>query len=464
MNRRRMCDTPLRKMLRESYAISKVTLFRRFLRAHPATTCSVILCLILATPLRGQERVRTSAAPLAIQTFKRAPEAFFRLGPFDGDVTASSGVEYTDNSTLTSTDKISRLRFDEGLNLDLTWVVSHLSELEVLFGGELTEDFYENGKKLANFDITPSMIQYKFSISYVRIRLYDSFSYLNDPTLDPTVTNITYLHNLTNTVGATADTDLGLAILSLSADFTYSDASGSSVQNGPNVQTSATQVNIASTTGTRDSIRVGSKLSFPLTSSILYGIDISASRSSGSDAANVNSLSGGPFIHGRVGPALDFDLSGGINLLDTKPSVPPGYFFSGVIRHQTTRNLQAILSATHDLIFTTGTQLTEETDLRISTLLNLTRFITVSASPFFTFGSAKTGLNPGDFQQYGVELTLGWNPRKRWHAALTYDLTRHEQSGSNGTTNGTTNGTFNGTSSSGNYTQNLFGFHIGYTF
>jgi hypothetical protein len=447
-------------MLRESYANSKVTLFRRFLRADPATTCSVILCLILATPLRGQERVRTSAGPLAIQTFKRAPEVFFRLGPFDGDVTASSGVEYTDNATLTSTDKTSRLRFDEGLSLDLTWVVSHLSELEIQFGGQLTEDFYENGKKLANFDIEPSTIQYKFSISYVRIRLYDTFSYTNDPTLDPTVTNISYLHNLTNTVGASADTDLGIAILSLSADFTYSDSSGSSIQNGPIVQNSATQANITGTTGTRESTRVGCRLSFPLTTSILYGIDTSASRSSGSNAANVNSLSGGPFIAGRVGPALDFNLSGGINLLDTKPSVPPGYFFSGVIRHQTTRNLQVILSADHDLIFTTGTDLTQATDLRISALLKLTRFISVSASPFYEFGSVKTGVNPGDYSQYGVELSLGWTPRKRWHAALTYELVRHEQSGSNGTTNVT----FNGTSSSGNYTQNTFGFHIGYTF
>ena len=182
LNRRRMCDTPLRKMLRESYATSKVTLFRRFLRADPATTCSVILCLILATPLRAQERVRTSAGPLAIQTFKRAPEVFFRLGPFDGDVTASTGVEYTDNANLAPTDKVSRLRFDEGLDLDVTWVVSHLSELEVLFDGQLTEDFYGNGTKQANFEVTPSLIQYKFSISYFRIRLYDSFSYTNDPT------------------------------------------------------------------------------------------------------------------------------------------------------------------------------------------------------------------------------------------------------------------------------------------
>ncbi len=334
--------------------------------------------------------------------------------------------------------------------------MTHLNQLKIIFAGQLDEDLYGNGTKIVNFNINPgSLVEYKFSISDFRIRLYDTFSYVNDPTLDATVTNITYLHNLTNTVGTTVDSDLGLAILSLSADFTYSDASGSNVQNGSNAQNSTAQQNLAANTGTRDSIRVGSRLSFPWKPTILYGIETSASRSSGSNAANVNSLSVGPFIHGRAGPALDFDLSGGINFVETKPSVPLGYYFSGVIRHQTTRNLQLILSAAHDLVFTTGTELTEETALRIAAQLRLTRSITVSASPFYNFGNVKTGSNPGDFSQYGVGLSLGWTPRKRWTTALSYDLTLHTSGQSNGISNSST---------SQNYIQNTFGFRIGYIF
>ena len=153
--------------------------------------------------------------------------------------------------------------------------------------------------------------------------------------------------------------------------------------------------NQTATTGTLDSLRAEAKLSFPLTPTILYGIDTSATRSSGSNAGNVNSLSAGLFIHGKVGPDLDFNLAGGVNLVDAKPSVPLGYFFNGVIRHQTTRNLQVILSASHDLIFTTGTDLTEETDLRISALLKLTRFISVSASPFYEFRKCQVRGEPG---------------------------------------------------------------------
>ena len=440
-------------MLRESYPASKVALFRRFLRAGPATTCSAVLCLILTAPLRAQELVRTSAGPLAIQTFKRAPEVFFRLGPFDGDVTATTGFEYTDNANLAPADsKLSRLRFDQGLDLDVTWVVSHLSELEVIFDGQLNEDLYGNGTDQTIFDINHSLIQYKFSISYFRIRLYDSFSYTQDPSLVPTVTNITTLRELTNTAGLSVDSDLGLAILSLSADFTYSDSTGSSVQSS-----TASVVNQTASTGSLDSLRAEAKLSFALTPTILYGLDTSATRSSGSNAANVNSLSPGVFIHGKVGPDLDFDLSGGINLVDTTPSVPLGYYFSGVIRHQTTRNLQVILSASHDLIFTTGAELTEETKLRMAGRLSLTRFITVSAAPFYEYGNVKSGLTPGTFTTYGLELALGWTPRKRWKTELAYDWTRNLSGTSN-------SGNVISVTSGGNYIKNTFAFRISYAF
>src|SRR5580704_9201404 len=105
-----MCDKPLRKMLRESSATSKLTLFRRFLHADPVTRCWVILCLmILTTSSRAQELVRSSAGEPKIERFRRSPDAFFYLGPLQESVTGSVGVQYTDNVDLTPTDKISDL-------------------------------------------------------------------------------------------------------------------------------------------------------------------------------------------------------------------------------------------------------------------------------------------------------------------------------------------------------------------
>src|ERR1700722_14374983 len=98
-----MCDTPLRKMRRESHATPKVTRLRDFLQSGLATIWSVVLCLVLATSLQAQERVRTSASQLPIEAYQRSPEAFFYLGPFQEILTGSVAVQYTDNVDLTPT-------------------------------------------------------------------------------------------------------------------------------------------------------------------------------------------------------------------------------------------------------------------------------------------------------------------------------------------------------------------------
>jgi hypothetical protein len=392
--------------------------WRHFLRACTRSLSPLILCLALITSLRAQERVRTFAGQLPIQGFRRAPVTFFRLGPFDGNVTGSVGVEYTDNANLANTNKISRVRFDQGLTLDVVWVLSHLNQLEIVFGGLVTEDIYGNGKNQTNFSITPgSKIEYKFAVSNFRFTLFDQYSYVEDPTTDPTVANITYLRRFTNTVGGAIDADLGIAILSLSADYTYSDESGTNVQG-------STTTTVTSASGIRHTGRVGLKTTFSLTPTIFYGLDTSVSRSTGTHAQNVNSFSVGPFTHGKLGPALDFDLAAGANLLDAHPSIPPGYYANGVLRHQTTHNLQLILSASRDLIFTNSTNLTEETEFRLAGRFNMTRFITLTAAPFYNFGNEKSGVAPGNFTQYGVEVSLSWKPRKRWSTSVTYDYIR----------------------------------------
>jgi hypothetical protein len=398
------------------------------------------LVLLAATSLQAQELVRSAAEPLPIKTFSRSPEAFFRLGPIDGDVTATVGVDYTDNANLSSSGKVGKFSLFEGLNLDLTWVPSHLNQLEIVFGGQLTEDFFSNGRNVVNAGITPgSMIQYKFSLEDYRIRIYDQISYVQDPTLDPTVTNVAYLRRFTNTIGAEVSKDFNLFTFSVSGDYTYSNDNGSNVQGGTTL------------TGTRDSYRVGSALTFHYSPEILYGLEASATRSTGTgdegNAGNVNSLSFGPFIRGTLSKETEFDLGAGPNLFDTKPSVPPGYYVQGAIREQITRSTQLLFSALHDTTFSTGTSLAEETDFRAGASIKLTRFTTVTATPFFTFGDEETGITPGSFMQYGFEVSIGWRPRKRVTATLTYDFIRHQTELSTDT-----------------YTQNSISLRIGYAF
>jgi hypothetical protein len=436
--------------------------FRLHLVLGRMADCLKIVLLLVAfglvcpTGLLAQERVRTAAGRLEIESF-RNPEVFFRLGPLQEQLTGSVGVQYTDNSDLTPTDKISRFSIYEALDLDTTWVLTHLNELKFHFGGKLSEDFFSNGRSELTVGITPdSLVQLQFAISDIRVRFYDQFSYIQDPTANPAATNTAYLNSLTNTVGTKIDADLNLAILSLSADYTYNNESGSNSEGLTN----------QSTSGTRNTFRIAPSVAFRWSPTVLYGIESDLSRSTGSSggntvgrtnaSANVNSLSVGPFIRGQLTRLTDFDLGAGATLVDANPSIPPGYYFTAVLRHQFNRNWQLILSGSHDLIFTTGTDLTEETILRAATQFNLTRFITFTASPSVNLGDVKTGANPGfvqngtflgNYKLYTLEASLAWKARKHLLTTLTYEFKRRDAASANG-----------------RYTQNTLALEISYVF
>jgi hypothetical protein len=435
-------------MSRDRCTIPKVGLLHYFVNVCPAAILSAILCLMLIAPAAAQEPVRTSALQLPIASFRRSPDAFFYLGPFQEIATGSVGVQYTDNVNLTPTDKISNLSFTLGLGLNTTWVISQFNALQFTFGGGITENFYGNGRNQLTLAIAPnSQIEFKFQVSDVQVRLYDQFSYTQNPTTSPTATNTANLNNFTNTIGIAAETDLNIALFSLSADYSYNSQSGANAQGQSN----------AGTTGTRESFRVSPALTFRLTPTILYGINGAATRSSGTNAANVNSLNLGPFINGKLGKYFEFDLAGGGTLVSTTPAVKPSYYFSGAIRYRLNRHWQILISGSHDLIFTTGTNLTEENLIRMGTQLDLTRAITFNISPFFNFGDVEStnstsGISAGPYTQLGIEAGLSWKPRKRWSSSLNYTYVRR-QSGSTGA-GATTD----------NYIQNTLSLSVNYAF
>jgi hypothetical protein len=439
-------------MPRESHATCGITLFCHFLHAARGAIWLGGFCLILTLSLRAQERVRTSETATPIETFTRSPEAFFYLGPLQEELAGTVGVNYTDNVNLSPpANKISDLSFIQGLSLTNTWVISHLNQLQLVFGGHLTENFYGDGKTQTTFSIDPnSLVDFKFQISDVQVRLYDHFSYIQDPTTDPTATNTANLNSLNNTIGAVVDDDLNIAILSLSADYTYNTQSGQTAQG----QTNST------TSGTRESLRFGTGLTFRLSPTIVYGVNIDATRSTGADAANVNSLNFGPFAKGKLTRDLEFDLSGGATLTDTKPAIPPGYYLSAAIRYRLNKHWQIIFSGSHDLIFTAGTSLTQQNVLKIGTQIDITRTISVSASPYINWGTVETtstgvsifnSFPPGPYTLFGFETSVSWKPRKRWTTSLSYDYTRRESSSAPGAV-------------SDSYIQNAITFSIGYAF
>jgi hypothetical protein len=165
----------------------------------------------------------------------------------------------------------------------------------------------------------------------------------------------------------------------------------------------------------------------------------------------------GPLINGKLSREFEFNLEAGANLIDTKPAIPPGYYVLAALRYQINRHWQLLFSARSDLVFTTGTDLTEENVFSLGTRLDLTRYISFTASPYINLGDVKTvvpgtTVSTGPFKLFGVEAGLAWRPRRRWTTTLTYDFNRRESSAT--AVPGTSN----------NYTQNMISFSIRYSF
>jgi hypothetical protein len=441
-------------MPREVHAASLRKHYRRLVQIGRAATCAAVFCMMSVTLLRAQERVRSVAEAPLIEAYRRSPEAFFYLGPFQEFLQALAVVEYTDNVDLSETNKISDLSYSERLTLDTTWTISHLNQLEFAFGGELTEHFYGNGRNQVTFAVDPdSKIEFKFEFADFKVRLFDNFSYTQNPTTDPTATNTANLNSLTNTIGMAVDTDLSIAIFTLAGDFTYNNETGTDVNN----QTTA------ATTGSRETFRVAPSLGFQWSPDISYGVNSSATRSTGEHSANVNSLSFGPFIHGKLNRDVEFNFEVGGTFIDTKPHIPPSYYYSAVLRYHVNKHWQFLLSGSHELIFTTGTGLTEQNEFNFGTQIDLTRALAFSAAPFVNFGDIKTtdsslvinqGENEGSFTQFGIDVGLTWRPRKRWSTSVSYRFIRRESGATFST----------GNNSSQSYIQNNIAFSIGYAF
>jgi len=439
-------------MPQECCTISKVARLFRLRRTFMVSlVLSVVPCLVPFTASQAQERVRTAARELEIQEFRK-PETLIRIGPFQEELTGYTGLDFTDNSNIAHTGKISRVSIFEGFGLNTIWTLSHINQLEFNFGGRLREDFYGNGQSNVNFSIAPdSLLQFKFTVSDFQVRLYDNFSYTQDPTTNPVASNTTYLNSFTNVIGGEVKKDLNLAIFSLSGDYTYNNQSGANAQG----QTNGTS------TGTRNTFRVGSSVAFRWSPTVLYGIETSLSRTTGSSrgfrgiSSNVNSINVGPFIRGAITRLTDFDLGVGATLLDAKPSVPPTCYLSAVLRHQFNRNFQVILSGSHELIFTTGTDITEEYVFQAATQLNLTRFITFTANPNLLLGDSRiprtanfqNGTIGGNFKEYAIGASLRWKPRRHLSAAVSYDFRRRDAEVTNGS-----------------YSENRITFEINYIF
>ncbi|MBV9490425.1 MAG: hypothetical protein JO069_11990 [Verrucomicrobia bacterium] len=397
--------------------------------------------------LRAQEAVRYSLSQQPTITGYRPTreQGFINIGPFRGHLEADVGVSYTDNANLVNTGAQSQVLFTQTLDLNLRWILTYLNEIDVRLGGTLTEAVGGPGPSIYVALLPTSSIDFKVVSGDFLIQFFDYLSVVQNPTQDPAATNQTTLNRLTNDVGTSVTWDLGKVFLQGRFDWSYSADLGSTGSTGSTTSGAAV----------RSTLRPGFAVYTALSPEVTTGLDLGYSKSFGAGANDVNAFNAGPFLRGRVTRYINVEVAGGVYVIDGPNLDPLNYYFSVSIAHQLTRWLQYIASVSHDLDFSSGTDVSENTNLTLGTRWQLSRNVSLETDGFINFGRVLTGAQPGDYTQYGVTLQLAWALSKKVTASAGYQFTSRSGQGSTNQLNGV---------SSGSYRQNQVGLSLRYAF
>jgi hypothetical protein len=358
---------------------------------------------------------------------------FINIGPFHGQAAIGLGYLYNDNASITTTGRLSLNQIFEDLAVDLAWIITPSNQLTFATDLRLQENFYSNGRNRLNVQILPgSELQFKGTVGPVIIRAFDQFAILQDPVTDPTVTNVTNLDQLINTVGIEVVVPLHDASFGTEFDYTYRDnLSGATFDAGALY---------------RHSLRLGANYSINFSPLLRYGIEASATDNLGSgNAPNVRTFSIGPFVRGQVSRLVDVDLGAGLTLTNLS-AINPTYYVTVRLRHQVFRTFQYLLGYVHDIDISTGSSISEVNDFYLAGRLDILPVWAVSAGPFLNLGHIVTPVTR-NYTQWGVGAASVFKLSKNFNFDIYYRYVFRDSD-----------------AGVGHYKQNLVSFELSYVF
>ncbi len=196
-----------------------------------------------------------------------------------------------------------------------------------------------------------------------------------------------------------------------------------------------------------NSFHLGSKLSFDLSPTLSYGVEINATYNSGDGSNDFAVFSIGPFIRGHITPLLEVDAGIGPLLSGGPAGEPPQYYAFLEIRHHISRVLQILAGVIHDSEFSSGLGVAQNNNVYLTAQASLTRRWTVTVGPYVNFGSVITGFLPGSYTQVGVTAESEYRFSPRLTADISYRFVKRS-----------------GEVESGSYTQNVVSVGLNYHF
>lgn len=446
---------------------------------HPATAAprwpctmgigALLFLLFPAPAAQAQEPVRASLSrALGATNFEPYTEsALLRFGPVQGNLDAGVSLYCTDNASLSNTSTRSRLQLNENLNLDLLWPFTVHNSLHLRLGASLGQVLVGSGGDQFSLALAPdSEISWALGIGDFRIRLYDRFAVIQDPTTDPTVTHVFDLNRFRNGAGTIIDWDLNKLVLTLLTDDTYVTQSARTDN----------QLPLASVTnGDRNTIRASLQAAYRLTPTVSLGPSFSASQSSGSSTTEIDAISPGAFLKVQLTRLTSFQLEGGINLFSTRyPDVgviflnqqhlpTSDYYLSTVLKNQVSRFINLSASVSHDIDYADGLNATRRTLVSVGANYRVNKRVWVDLGGYYENGTVLSPLNGGDYSRFGFSAGVTYRLGPKLSTALQYRYT--QRSGNNSGFAFVSDGhLFTEPASSGSYNQNEISFSVNYAF
>lgn len=431
---------------------------------------ALLFLAFLAPAAQAQEPVRASLSrALGNTNFEPYTEgALLRFGPVQGNLTTGVSLYYTDNASLSDTSPSSRLQLNENLYLDLLWPFTVHNSLDLRLGASLGQILAGRGGDQVSLALAPdSEISWLLGIGDFRIRLYDRFALIQDPTTDPTVTNVFDLNRFRNDAGTAVDWDLNKLVLTLLVDDTFVTQSA---------RTNSDQVPFPSViNGDRNTLRASLQAALQVTPTVSVGPSISASQSSGTAATEIDAISPGAFLKMQLTRLTSFQLEGGINFFSVRyPDAgmtvlnqhqPPGsdYYVSAVLNNQVNRFMNLNASVSRDLDYADGLTPTNRTLVSVGANYRLNKRVWIDVGGNYEDGTVYGPLNGGDYGRFSFSAGMTYQVGPKLSTALQYRYT--QRSSNNGNVVFVSDGKlFSEPASIGSYDQNEISFSVNYAF
>jgi hypothetical protein len=332
---------------------------------------------------------------------------FINIGPFHGQAAIGLGYLYNDNAAIASNKILSLNQIFEDLAVDLNWVITPSNQLTFATDARLQENFYSNGRNRLNLQILPgSELQFKGTVGPVIIRAFDQFAIVQDPVTDPTVSNVTNLNRLLNTVGVEAVVPLHDASFGTEFDYTYRD--------------NLSGATFGDSGFYRHSFRLAANYSINFSPALRYGIEASATDNlANGDVPNVRTFSIGPFLRGQLSRLVDVDLDAGLTFTNLSALDQPTYYVGVRLRHQVFRTFQYVLGYAHDIDISTGSSISEDNKFYLAGRLDILPVWAVSAGPFVNLGHIVTPVT-SNYTQWGVGAVSVFKLGKNFNFDIYY--------------------------------------------